>query len=138
MKKHAVTLFILMLVALPGLVFAQTRTVIKAQVPFDFVANGKTMPAGQCTIEVRGDGLTALWISSGNRGVFTVPNATQSATISERSKLVFHRYGERYFLSTISRPGENRGYQLPSGKLERELRAQNVVESDVVLLASTK
>ena len=44
-KKHNATLLILMLVGLTGLVQAQMSTRFKAQVPFDFVANGKTMPA---------------------------------------------------------------------------------------------
>ena len=138
MKKHAATLLILALVALPGLVSAQTRTVIKADVPFDFVVNGKTMPAGECTIQARGDGTTYLWISSGNQGLFVTPHSAESATPSEDNMLVFHRYGDRYFLSAISRKGEKLGYELPASKLEVELRAQNVARSDVTLIASAK
>jgi len=47
MTKHAVTVFILMLAGLTGLVHAQVRPRIVAQVPFEFMANGKTMPAGK-------------------------------------------------------------------------------------------
>jgi len=138
MKKHVVTLLILTLVALPGLLSAQTRTVIKAQVPFDFVAKGKTMPAGECTIEARGDGQTVLSINSGNQHLFAIPNASESRNPSENTSLVFHKYGDRYFLAAINRQGENRGYKLPAGKLEKELRAQNVAANDVTLLASAK
>jgi len=138
MKKHAATLLILALVALPGLVNAQSRHVIKADVPFAFVVNGKTMPAGECTIETRGDGTPYLWISSGNQGLFAIPHRSDSLKPSDETKLVFNRYGDRYFLSEISREGESRGYQLPAGKLERELRAQNVAQSSVTLLASAE
>jgi len=138
MKKHAVTLLILALVALPGLVNAQTRHTIKADVPFEFVANGKTMPAGECTIEVRGDSQSILWISSGDQHLFMLPNSTESLKPSDGTKLVFNRYGDRYFLSEISREGQSRGYQMPVGKLEKELRAQNVTRSEVTLLASAK
>jgi len=138
MKKHAVTLLILALVALPGLVNAQSRKIIKAEVPFEFVAGGKAMPAGECTIEVRGDSQTILWISSGDQHLFAMPNSTESLNPSDDTKLVFNRYGDRYFLSTISREGENRGYELPVGKLEAELRAQNVARSNVTLVASSK
>ena len=138
MKKHAVTLLILALVALPGLVNAQSRHVIKANVPFEFVANGKTMPAGECTIEVRSDGQNILWISAGDQHLFALPNSTESLKASDKTKLVFDRYGDRYFLSEISREGESRGYELPVSKLEKELRAQNVARSSVTLLASSK
>lgn len=52
-KKHTATLLILMLVGLTGLVHAQMDTKIKAQVPFNFVANGKTMPAENAQSKLR-------------------------------------------------------------------------------------
>jgi len=138
MKKHAATLLILTIVALTGLVNAQTRAMIKAEVPFEFVANGKTMPAGSCTIQAGGDGQAILSIKSGSAHLFVAPNSTESLNPSENTTLVFHKYGDRYFLASINRAGEQRGYELPVGKLEKELRAQNTVKSDVVLVASAK
>ena len=139
MKKHAaVTLLILALVALPGLVNAQSRHTIKADVPFEYVANGKTMPAGECTIELRGDSQNILWISVGDQHLFAVPNSTESLKPSDQTKLVFNVYGDRYFLSEISREGESRGYELPMSKLEKELRAQNVTKTSVTLVASVQ
>jgi len=136
MKKHAATLLILMLVALTGLVNAQTR--IKAQVPFDYVVKDKTLPAGECTIQVKGDGITVLWIASGGEGLFVHPNASQSAKPSAQTTLLFRRYGDRYFLAGIRRQGEDRGYEFPVSRLEGELRAQNIAEKIVTLLASAK
>ena len=66
-KKQAATLVILMLIGLTGLVNAQMTTNITAQVPFDVVANGKTMSAGEWTVRVVGTGSTALLISSGRQ-----------------------------------------------------------------------
>ena len=139
MKKHAAILLILTLAGLTGLVNAQTaQNKISAQVPFEFMANGKAMAAGECTIRVEGDGTKILWIRSGNVTLAAIPNATESASASEKTVLKFHRYGDRYFLAGVSRQGEARGYELPMGKLEWELRAQNVTESDVTLLASLR
>jgi hypothetical protein len=139
MKKHAAALLILTLVGLTGLVNAQVvEPRISAQVPFDFMANGKNMPAGECTITVRGDGAKVLWISSGSKSLFAIPNATESLKASEKTVLVFQRYGDRYFLARISRQGEAGGYEFPMSKLETELRAQNVPESDVIVLASLR
>jgi hypothetical protein len=136
MKKQAATLLILTLLAVPGFVNAQSRQVIKAQVPFDFIVNGKILPAGDCAIEAHGDGQTYLMVSSGGHSVFVVPNATESLTASADTKLVFHRYGDQYFLSSISREGNNRGYGLPAGKAEKEMRAQKAAEDDVTLVAA--
>jgi hypothetical protein len=137
MKKHSATLLILMLAVLTGLASAQSKT-IKADVPFDYVVNGKTMLAGESAIRAEGDGQTVLWIASENARMFVLPNSTESRTPSDKTKLVFHKYGDRYFLASIEREGEVRGYELPASKLEAELRAQNVAEKDVVLLASAE
>jgi len=137
MKKHAATLLILMLAGLTGLVNAQAiRPRITAQVPFGFIANGKTMPAGKCTIIVQGDGVKTLWITSGNENLIAIPLATQSVTPNERTVLAFRRYGDRYFLASISSRGEKSGYEFPVQQMETELRAKNVTETDVLLLAS--
>jgi len=136
MKNYRVAILILMLAALTGLASAQTK--ITAEVPFDYVVNGKTMLAGECTIKAEGDGQTVLWITSENARMAVLPNATQSSKASDTTKLVFHKYGDRYFLSSIEREGQNRGYELPASKLEAELRAQNVAENDIVLLASAE
>jgi hypothetical protein len=138
MKKYAASLLVLTIIALPGFLSAQSRMVIKADVPFQYVVNGKTMPAGECTIKVTGDGHTILAIESGNEHLFALPNAAESFQPSAETSLVFHKYGDRYFLASINRAGEQRGYELPAGALEKELRAQNNVESDVTLLAYAK
>jgi hypothetical protein len=138
MKKQAATLLILTLLAVPGFVNAQSRQVIKAQVPFDFIVNGNILPAGECAIEAEGDGQTHLIVSSGGHKMFVLPNATESSAVSAETKLVFHRYGDRYFLSSISRQGNNRGYALPAGKAEKEMRAQKAAEGDVTLVATVQ
>jgi hypothetical protein len=136
-KKHTATLLILMLVGLTGLVQAQMSTRFKAQVPFNFVANGETMPAGECKIAFDVNGRTLLSISSGEQHVFAVPTADVSPNARKKTALVFHRYGDRYFLISIKREGGT-GYELPPSRLERELQAGNVAEEVVTLLASVE
>jgi hypothetical protein len=61
---------------------------------------------------------------------------TVSATKgSSGNALIFHKYGERYFLSGIRVAGSQIAYQLPEGKAEAELRAQNEVASQEIVLA---
>ena len=136
-KKHNATLLILMLVGLTGLVQAQMSTMFKAQVPFDFVANGKTMPAGECTIAVDVNGRTLLSISSGKQHAIAFPIADESPRARKKTALVFHHYGNRYFLVAIEHEGGT-GYQLPASRPERELLARNVPWQVFTLLASAK
>ena len=136
-KRHTATLLILMLVGLTGLVNAQMSTMIKAQVPFDFVANGKTMPASECIITVVGTDRTALSISSGNQHSYAFSIADESPNASKNTALVFHKYGDRYILAGVKREGRT-GYQLPPSRVERELQARNIPWQVFTLLASAK
>lgn len=134
--KHA-TLLLMTLVALTGLLNAQTSTIVKAQVPFAFVANGKAMPAGKCDIALDVNGRTLLSISSGGQHAFAFPIPDQSPNARKKTALVFHRYDNRYFLVAIKREGRT-SYQLPVSKLERELQARNIPWQEFTLLASAK
>ena len=51
--------------------------------------------------------------------------------------LVFHKYGDRYFLTGIRQAGETIE-QLPQTGQEAELRAQNSPATEEVLVASRK
>src|SRR5271169_577568 len=136
MKKHAAALLILMLAGLAGLVNAQSRPLVAAEVPFNYIANGRTMPAGECTVRVDNDGASILWIASEDRQILAMAAANDSTKAAEETTLVFHKYGTQYFLAGVTRQGQYRSYTLPAGRLEKELRASNVEEKDVMLVAS--
>jgi hypothetical protein len=86
-KKHTATVLILMFVGWTGLVQAQMSTRFKAQVPFAFVANGKTMPAGECIVAFDVNGWTLL--RSGEQQVFTVPLRMGRRMRAKRRHLCF-------------------------------------------------
>ncbi len=75
---------------------------VAAQVPFDFVVGGRTLPAGAYTIaRASGDQLAMLSLH-GEPGAGTKIYAmTEFNSPEEGEKLVFHRYGTRYFLSEV-------------------------------------
>jgi hypothetical protein len=135
-SKHA-ALLLITVIGLTGLLKAQTSAGVTAQIPFDFVANDKAMPAGQCTIAVEVNGRTLLLISSGSQHTFAFPVGNASPVAHKKTALVFHHYGDRYFLTSIKRE-DGSGYQLPASKLERELQARNVQWQVFTLLASAK
>ena len=134
MKKNAATVLMLTLIGLTGLVNAQMPARITAQVPFDFVANDKTIPAGECTITIAaGNGLVSVY--SGRQHAYALPAADESLNARKKTVLVFHHYGKHYFLAAIKREGAT-GYQLPASRLERELLGRNAPWQEFTLLAS--
>jgi hypothetical protein len=137
MKMHAATLLFLTMAGLTGLANAQTGTII-AEVPFNYIVNGKAMPAGKSRVKIENNGQAYLWITSEQRSAFAMPNEGESAKPAKETSLVFHKYGDRYFLAGVKREGQNRSYELPAGSLEKELRATSVDEKDVTLVASLK
>jgi hypothetical protein len=53
-----------------------------------------------------------------------------SGKASARTVLVFHKYGNRYFLKDIERAGYSSGYRFAESKLEKELRSQNLKNTE--------
>ncbi|HEX8141401.1 MAG TPA: hypothetical protein VF553_02325 [Pyrinomonadaceae bacterium] len=110
---------------------AQSRTRYTANIPFEFTVGNETLPAGQYVISnvKTVDGLVILHLSAqGQARATQLTNTVRAKAPSQKSMLVFNRYGERYFLAEMWRAGEVDGRQLrKSGSeraVEREL-AQN-------------
>lgn len=108
---------------------AQTTYSIRANVPFDFIVGEKTLPAG--TINVRR-------ISATDLGLLSVTNLNKSQhairtghTVSSsnspaRCKLVFHRYGNRYYLAQVWTPGYD-AVEFSKSKSERALERETML-----------
>jgi hypothetical protein len=104
--------------------YAQEKAV--ANIPFAFTVLDKTVPAGQYVIQ---NGTTTSRsilrfrnVATGHSVAVLAPSSNASYTTTEKvdAKVIFHRYGDRYFFSEIwSADGMLRGKVLPS-KLERE------------------
>ena len=110
------------------------------QVPFPFVVGNKHVPAGQCTIEPATDGGRILVIRNVGAQVslFTPATPTQAKKASGSYALVFHKYGNRAFLTGIKVAGDRTIYQIPESWAEAELRAQNATATEEILLGSGK
>jgi hypothetical protein len=67
--------------------------------------------------------------------LFAPASISQLKQASTTNALVFHKYGNRYFLAGIKLQGSNTVYQLREGRSEAELRAQNVPVREETLLA---
>jgi hypothetical protein len=127
--------FLLMLTA--ATVSAQSERIRVINIPFSFNVGPKTLPAGEYTVEPnRRDSHTA-WLVQSRESHATALFTTmpvQASTTQEEARLVFHKYGEQYFLSQIWTPGGNTGRELLMPRLEREL-SNSAIERRTVVLA---
>jgi hypothetical protein len=123
MKRQAITLIsLLSLLLVAGSAIAQSRTV-RSNVPFDFTVEGKTIPAGTYTIAKLGRGPEVLLLESqdGKMQMIVGSNSAQNLNGADKTKLVFNRYKDQYFLSEIWVEGAYSGRHIPQSKREKEL-----------------
>jgi hypothetical protein len=70
-------------------------------------------------------------------GTFLLSNSYQLTKTSDSNKLVFYRYGEKYFLAEVWTVNILIGRKMPLDQRQTEL-ARNQQNSEVVLMASGK
>ncbi len=138
MKKQLFVLLGLGLLLVGASASAQTVN-MKVNVPFNFIVSGGTLPNGEYTIQGLGTSGNAISIRSSDKTAKSLELASrcESRKMSEQSKLVFHRYGNRYFLAQIWMAGNNAGHELPQSRREVEV-ARDYTLQDVVLVAALR
>lgn len=98
---------------------------VQATIPFTFAVGNRTLPAGTYTIGSEANSPTVLqirsWKNKVNMLTMGQPNQENS---SQQNELVFHKYGDRYFLSEIRTQGDAMNVHLPTSKAEKEARTQ--------------
>ena len=109
---------------------AQLSIPVRAKIPFAFSVGDKKLAAGEYTFS-RLSGLAdnrIMSVSSADSStrMFQSTLATQVLTPKNKSILVFHRYGDQYFLEQIWLSGEDEGTQMLESRSERTVRQQLV------------
>lgn len=105
---------------------AHAQAMIKADVPFSFSAGYGVLPAGAYSISRVGVQFTLL-LSSGQRGIeLMMPNTTEWRNGFNTPKLVFHRYGDEYFLAEIWSSSDGAVRTLQVHPRERQLAKAGV------------
>ena len=125
--KSARTLITIYLLFTAATLFAQTesRLLMKVNVPFAFSVEDHILPAGEyfvltVTPEHAIRIVSTDWKHSAI--VNTLPNYAKSP--SETSRLVFHRYGDEYFLTQVWTGGQNVARSLLSSKRAMEVASR--------------
>jgi len=104
---------------------AQSRMKVTANIPFEFVVGGHTLPAGEYIVQAITTGGGALAIQGSDNGESAVRLAEPIQAMTQRrsARLVFHRYGQKYFLAQIWSE-DSIGRRLAKSKQERVMERE--------------
>jgi hypothetical protein len=102
----------------------------QATVPFNFTVNGNSLPAGTYTVGSQVNSPNVIMITDREKNVHLLTLAQADPNVSGTSnKLVFHRYGDQYFLSEIRCDSASMNVHLLTSKAEKRAKAAQTQEA---------
>jgi hypothetical protein len=112
---------------------------MRVNVPFGFRAGDMTLPAGIYKVEVANavQRVTLSQMDGKVSGFLSVKSYSGKGS-PEQGSLIFHQYGNSYFLARVNPFGADRGADMFVTKAERELAKLQPAAEEVVLSASVK
>ena len=95
---------------------------IRVDVPFDFTAGHNIFPAGKYTIRPVGNtnGVIRIESEDGKTSGILSTNSAQSLKSKDQTVVIFHRYGDQYFLFQVWAVGDIIGLEIPKSPMERQ------------------
>ncbi len=123
MKTQAYTIIAIMVLfgCMAGSVRAQCNMPAVAKIPFPFSTGKATLPAGEYRITCLDPNEKLVLIQSKDRNVRSIIlMISLDGRGRENGKLVFHRYGNRYFFVQAWDEGST-GLELPTTRAERRV-----------------
>jgi len=130
---------VLLLAAVSVAMQAQERPLLTATVPFAFTVENSDLPAGTYTVSIlppynmikvqSADGRKVAWIAA-------IPSLKSEESM--QMKLVFHRFGNEYFLAQVWEQGSKVHRDLRSGSRARELARNGDRMQFITILANTE
>lgn len=140
--KHRIAIrlfiFIALLAGLPGLVgIASAQNKVPVTIPFAFVANHQSMPAGQYYVRMLTPHLMSL--AEGRTGItktLLLVRPESERNVETSGRLIFLHPGSRYYLTQARMAGSSVHSELiDQPRLERELEAQTPIAQSTVEIA---
>ena len=101
---------------------------LRANVPFDFTVAGKKFAAGHYSItrasQTDGDLVLKLSSLDEHASVFPITSRLETLTSRDQSVLIFHRYGDEYFLDQVWVAGATTGRAFIKSRKEKQLEQE--------------
>ncbi len=138
MKKQLKTMAVILgLVVVAGASVAQAQIMdrLRSEIPFSFYVRGKQMPAGIYIItELNlGSGLMEIRSDDGKSAAVFLTIGKQEKDTTMQSELIFHRYGDKVFLSEIAERGERDGAEVLKSTMEKRLEKAGASDKEVAI-----
>jgi hypothetical protein len=118
---------------------ARAQEPMVVNIPFAFTAGDASLPAGEYRVQkMDGNGAVLLIrCTEPTASAFVMTIGTQAKGQQGRSKLIFNRYNDNYFLSQVWSAGYSSGRELRKSQREKEiaLSAKLETQSQVILVA---
>ena len=105
-------------------------------VPFPFHVDARVLPAGEYVVGTIAPGAVEIHgVDHRANATFGTPRLNWPSRALQDKELIFHRYGQQYFLSQVWFGPGDQGYALAVSHNEREF-ARQITGADTVLRAS--
>jgi hypothetical protein len=111
--------------AMAGTSFAQSK-IVRVNVPFDFTVGKQLLPAGVYTIKAESSGLIAIRNHDKPLAVLTIADQ-DGARSPKGGKVMFHKYGDQYFLSEILCDWADMDVRVRPSKVEKRVQLQQAM-----------
>ena len=115
------SLFVLLAVA-PALGQSRSSHKIQADIPFDFMVQDTTFPAGTYTVSTLTPDVVLIRSLDRHESLVVITRGVQkSLTPPDETNLVFNRYGDQYFLAQVWTVGAVSGREFLKSSTESEV-----------------
>jgi len=108
---------------------AQSSNGVRANVPFEFNVGDKTLPAGKITAREMSPGALAISNVDKRQHAIRIAHGVSSFNQNGPAKLVFRKYGNRYYLTQVWIPGYT-GMEFQKSKTERALERETMLSKN--------
>jgi hypothetical protein len=145
MKRHINILLAIIVLASAFTVSAQAQTsrtqIAVATIPFAFNVGNKNLPAGKYTVTVvnpASDRKVLQIRSTNGRASAMIQTNSVVGNVSDNAKLVFQRYGDRYFFAQVQIAGDSTSFaaiKSSAQRAQKEAIAAGAKQSVVVIVA---
>jgi hypothetical protein len=111
-----------------GSVQAQTGYKIEVNIPFDFTAGKASQPSGIYSVNLISEYVLLVRSIDGKKSVLVLANRTiEPESTQEPERIIYNRYGDRYFLSQIWLNRRDAGSGFNPSSAERRLANEHRV-----------
>ncbi len=113
----------------------QITTLFKIEVPFEFMIGSSHLSAGHYTVSHAGSKWILFQDDNGKAAALTQVMVTGTPALDSLSKLVFNRYGDRYFFSKIWTAEDQQMHESYQSRAEQTLLVGQRPSGTVTLVA---